>query len=62
VVVAGVYVIRSSRAIYVHEIPPGSRITQKIHDAATEVAIIGPVSTDKLDQAARIELLEKYSQ
>jgi RNA polymerase sigma factor (TIGR02999 family) len=62
VVAAGVYVIRSSRAIYVHEIQPGFRITQKIHHAATEVAIIGPVSTDKLDQGARIELLEKYSQ
>ena len=62
VVAAGVYVIRSSRAIYVHEIQPGFRITQKIHHGAAEVAIIGPVSTDKLDQGARIELLEKYSQ
>jgi serine/threonine protein kinase len=67
VVVPGAYVIRSrnggkSMATYLHQIRRGSRITQKIDDRATDVAIIGPVSTERLDQKARTELLKKYSQ
>jgi serine/threonine protein kinase len=64
VVVPGVYVIRSmnDHETYLHEIQPGLQIAQRIGDNATEVAIIGPVSTEKLDQKARTELLKKYSQ
>jgi serine/threonine protein kinase len=66
-VVPGVYVIRTNNrgdllATYLHEIPRGFRVTQKINDLATGVAIIGPVSTEKLDHTARAKLLKKYSQ
>jgi len=44
------------------QIRRGFRLTQEIDDSATDVAIIGPVSTEKLDQKARTELLKKYSQ
>jgi serine/threonine protein kinase len=65
--VPGAYVIRSMNrgeliATYLHEIQGGFRLTQEIDDRATDVVIIGPVSTAKLDQKARTELLKKYSQ
>ncbi len=68
VVVPGAYVIRSmtpGEAIattYLHEIGRGFQITQEIEDTATDVAIIGPLLTEKLDPKARTELLKKYSQ
>jgi hypothetical protein len=49
-------------ATYLHDVRRGFRITQEIGDSATDVAIIGPVSTEELDQTVRRELLKKYSQ
>jgi serine/threonine protein kinase len=67
VVVPGAYVIRSMKrdklmATYLHDVRRGFRITQEIGDGVTDVVIIGPVSTEKLDHTARLELLKKYSQ
>jgi len=66
-VVPGAYVIRSNNrggllTTNLHEIARGLRVIQRIDDIATGVAIIGPVSTEKLDQTARAELLREYSQ
>ena len=66
-VIPGVYVIRSTNrghmvAAYLHEIRRGNSLIQQINDAATDVAIIGPVSKEMPEGTARMELLKKYSQ